>query len=513
MIDYEDIGFPSTYLLWGIAGRNLAAGAICAEIADNAFGAAAGNAQQLWIEFCNDRVIFTDDGEGMVDIWKLFELGGHLHDPNKTAMDIGHFGQGAKDALLSLGWKVTVQTVREGIYHSHAVDWMPIAEAASPYAWPRRYKGVGKPAVKAPKAIRNGGTIITVSNLREGKRAPTIDALRVSLVRIFKPALRQGRKIYIKIGNRTATLDTPDIVRIDDRIEASGEVNGMTFTVIAGALLEHSPTHNRIFYGFGHRVLSEDTKLCGEGIPPLFTCDVQLGPAWKKHLQTNKLGVAAYKDDLQAAVYGLVRAVWDSTKAISDEARVDFINAKLSRTMAKIFKFTKAEAGTHDPGEDAEIGHDGKRKATKPSSQAGSNIEPRAKPDGTMGGAREKRPKASGIRYRMLDSMDENYAITVSCDDGGLECWLNGGIPAISYAYSKPFKVEAIWPVLSSGISEYLVANGDELEAFIPDYETLLEINRDDPSELQKRLFTFLMRRQPIGDEARSFEPKAAEIS
>lgn len=512
MSDFGDIGFPSTYLIWSVAGRNLSAATICAEIADNAFGAAAGDARNLWIELSSDKAVFADDGAGMADIWKMFELGGHLHDEKKTAMDIGHFGQGAKDALLSLGWKITVQTVRDGVYHSHSVDWLPVAEAASPYAWPKRYNGAGKPASKAPKRIRNGGTIITVTNLHKGKRLPTIDALRMALVRLFKPALRDGRKIFIAVGKRTATLDTPDVVRIDDRIEAIGNVEGMTFTVSAGALLEHSPVHNKVFYGFGHRVISEETKLRGETLPPLFTCDVQLGPGWKPHLQTNKLGLAAYKDELQEAVYESVKSVWDSTKALSDEARLDFVNAKLSRTMAKILKFTP-KGDTHTKIDEAEIGADGQRKPDKTSPEPGPNTEPTAKLGGSEGGARPKKPKASGIKFRKLDEMDDNYAINVVADSSGLEARLNGKIEAIAYAYERPFKLAAIWPVISFGIAEYLVANPAELEALIPTYEDVLGVNVDDPSELEKRLFTFLMRHQPIGEEARSFEPKSSDIA
>jgi len=511
MTDMKDIGFPSTYLVWSIASRNLSSAVLCAEIADNAFGAAAGNANNLWIELRQDRAIFTDDGVGMADIWKLFELGGHLHDPSKTTFDIGHFGQGAKDALLSLGWKIRVQTVRDGVYHHHSVDWLPVAEAESPYAWPKRYKGTGLPAHKAPARIRSGGTVITVTGLHKGKRLPTIDALRAALVRLFKPALRSGRKIHITVGERTAALDSAETVRVDDRIEASGEVSGMPFKVIAGALLEHSPVHNKMFYGFGHRVLAEDTKLCGESLPPLFTCEVQLGGAWKPHLQTNKLGIAAYKDDLQSAVLDIVRPLWDATKAISDEARVDFINAKLARATAKIFAFRKAGEG-HNPGPEDALRGKARRSAKSPSPNAGPGKDRTATP-GAEGGAIAKRPKANGIKYRKLDEMDDNYVVDVAVDDAGLEVRLNGNIDAIRLAYSRPFKIFAIWPVIASGIAAYLMANPDEIDALIPRYEDLLGVNMDDPNELSARLFTYLIKMQPSLDDAKSFEPKAKEIA
>src|SRR5690606_7932058 len=174
------------------------------------------------------------------------------------------------------------------------------------------------------------------------------------------------------------------------------------------------------------------------------------------YLQTNKLGLAAYKDELQEAVYESVKSVWDSTKALSDEARLDFVNAKLSRTMAKILKFTP-KGDTHTKIDEAEIGADGQRKPDKTSPKPGPNTEPTAKPGGSEGGARPKKPKASGIKFRKLDEMDDNYAINVVADSSGLEARLNGKIEAIAHAYERPVKVAAIWPVISFGSAAYLV--------------------------------------------------------
>ena len=209
----------------------------------------------------------------------------------------------------------------------------------------------------------------------------------------------------------------------------------------------------------------------------------------------------------------IVKPLWEATKAISDEARVDFINAKLARATADILLFRrKKEGGDAGPGQDEKAGGPGRRKRGPPSSVPGPDAKPTAIP-GTEGNAIKKRPRAKGIKYRKLDEMDDNYVVDVVVDADGIEVRLNGRVEAIRLAYSKPFKIYAIWPVIAKGITAYLLSNPSELDELIPDYESLLGVNTDDATELEARLFTHFIKKQPSAEEERNFEPKARDIA
>lgn len=494
---------PDTHMIDGFVNQGMSWPSICGEMIDNAFGVAAGDAKDAWISIDDKRVVFTDNGNGIFDLNQLFKLGGHQHDVSKTQFDIGRYGLGSKYAALALGWHVRVQTVRDGVYHSYAVDWRK-ARDEGPDAWPLLYEGQGRPAYRAPAPIRSGGTTITITDLHQGRRLPTIESVLVSLARSFKPALRSGRTIHVEVSGRVRDLNTPDTVGVDDRVERKGEVAGMGFTVIAGSLRDNNPSMNRVFYGFGHRIISESNKLCGEAIPPLFYCEVLLDAGWKEHLQTTKLGITKYKDELEETIRDLVGDILELTKLFHEEARLEWINADLARQTAQILRF-RTKGDTHDPAPVEALSGDGKG-GTKPSPTPGAKEATTAR-DGTAGGATPKTKPPRGIKYRKLP-MPLEYAVVVVADINGVEVRLNENIEAIRSAYDTPYKIEALWPVISQGLTAYLVANPPELDALIPDYDTLLGVGIEETAEIQARLFAYLLRHQPRGKE-----PKPAEVA
>src|ERR1019366_9254772 len=131
------------------------------------------------------------------------------------------FGMGGSEALVWLSWTewAEVWSVRDGEYQHFKVDWNQLRDSNEFPKVPTSKQ----PASRAPKAIRNGGTIIRVK-VRDARQPWQRPAVQRQLKAIFAPAAEFGKElIWVKAGGKRESLTAAPL--------APSTANSITFSV------------------------------------------------------------------------------------------------------------------------------------------------------------------------------------------------------------------------------------------------------------------------------------------
>lgn len=275
-----------------------------------------GKASVVAIAIDNSRgIAVVDDGIGIDDINRIFTLGdasayGDLG-------QIGQYGVGATDAMIFLGRKSEVRTIRNGRLHEMHVDWIDVEKTN---VWPTRYKGKGSPA-----EIGEMGTEVTIKGLFTHYFLRTSEALAKDLGLTFAPALLDGTKI--KLHHRLASGEnksieiapyTPDGLK--DVIAIKGEIKtsdgSLRWSGRAGLAINLLERHNGAHIAFQHRVI-EMTRdpFKGTSAPTLYV-EVRLDATtpWKFCLSDHKDGVVRYREELINSIHSEIEALLDKAR-------------------------------------------------------------------------------------------------------------------------------------------------------------------------------------------------------
>lgn len=281
------------------------------ELVDNSFGTSRGNATEVRLAwYIKERILTVlDNGSGIDDLTRLFQLGNTI---GRGVGDIGEYGSGGTMALIWLGRRVHVWTMRRGRVAFTTIDWNKHIQAGLfPEVDPTWYRATDE-NTPAELLTQGHGTYIALELPHKRRISPNtiINELAVT----YGPALRQGRKvIWQSIPEMTVFRDRPE--HVTERIlgeeiaipnaidlQVAFELNGHRLTAYgkAGFVEGLSVSHSSIAIGFGPRLLLR-TKDCYHGDNQTFngvgvTGYLDLADGWQPFLSTTK----AVVDDAQA---------------------------------------------------------------------------------------------------------------------------------------------------------------------------------------------------------------------
>lgn len=470
------------------------------EFFDNSGAVGATN---LSFAFRGDSVAVVDNGPGLKNLNLLVKLGGSYSD-NTT---INVYGIGAKEAALHFGSLMIMESVCQGKYYHYELDWDEVQNKGTPKPHNSR---LALPLSKAPSVIRGGGTRITIKRLSLGRPKIYRDVLLKRLSHRYRPALRKGKSISVAFaadrGQDAATVKLSAQADFIGLWKNEREIMGMAadraFSARYTDLKEYDRNLTGIHIGYGDRFIEHLDKLGGKTLPPLFYAEVMLGTQWRECLSPNKTALVLFRDELEAAVFELLKDWIKELEAFSDEVRIEKLNVLLQKHTADIFVF--------------KAGGDGYRKdkptivtdvvpGPGPVPDPDPHVEDHEAIEDPAGkGSKEKRKRRpSGIHFKRNDKLGNiPFTLDTNLSDQQITVFLNGSIPAIDNAYRVPYKIPALWPLIAAAFSGWVRDNIKFVDNYLPGFLDTLsslgyEIDREKPGDVELYVLTWMMRQHP----------------
>jgi hypothetical protein len=303
-----------------------------AELLDNSFGSARGNADSVKIFYDPKARILSvlDDGQGMDAIGRLFEHGNTI---GHGVGDIGEYGSGGTMAILWLPSKVEIWTLRNGKVMSDSALWQSWFPKPS-------FDMLGVSDDWHHATLSNTpaelfechhGTLIRM-HLLPTRRFHVGNVIR-DLSKMYSTGLRRGRKRI-----HWVTLRENDAIEdhqlVDPFLEPSASAKTISFDLVLEYRGQHLGVGGRVYLddktpasdskiqiGFGFRIIRAvtecfqspdgDEKYAGIGVSGW----LDLGDGWQPYLTTTKDGI----DD--APLFdALMGHVFDKIKPLLKEA-------------------------------------------------------------------------------------------------------------------------------------------------------------------------------------------------
>ena len=328
---------PLPHFLKSIRSRNWSLSGASMEWVDNSLQ--HGMAKNITLVIENGHSIgLVDDGVGIDDINRVFTLGDASAYGDLS--QIGQYGVGATDAMIFLGEKAKVETVRNGRKHKMAVDWTEV-EASG--LWPLRYSDTGTPEKKEV------GTKIIVQKLFSSYHLKTSEALGKDFGLTFAPALRAGTNItvYHRLVNGTQQrIEVQPFTPADltDAIDIEGSIDTLRdplhWTGRAGLSASLVERHNGVHIAFRHRVI-EMTRdpFMGVSAPTLYV-EVQLDEKtpWKYQLSDHKDKVVRHRDALMESINEAIKPLLAKAKDQATNLALLELTAKIQEPINKAIK-------------------------------------------------------------------------------------------------------------------------------------------------------------------------------
>lgn len=302
------------HTLYSFINRGATWADLAKEMVDNAFDAAAGNANEIDIHIGDGFLTFTDSGNGIgKNINRLGTLGasGSFHREG----NIGQYGVGAK-LWLCKAHKLAVETISNGKKYEHLFNARPILKALAAHKtppWLNGYEGNGSPT--SEKSF----TQITLCDLRKGPPIH-LQSLMSELQKTFWIALAHGMKIVVYDSRKGArTPGKHEITALapaqwSDLIEFQSSVNGKPYKARIGILSDSIGAYSGLWFGFLHRnICIEKSSLPNRPIPARIHGQIELSAEWR-HSFSN------YKDQIIDDYELLLEDIEKQAKSIFDLA-------------------------------------------------------------------------------------------------------------------------------------------------------------------------------------------------
>ncbi len=343
---------PGARIYESVASERWTISGALAEFVDNSFG--QGMSTQVAI--LDNRKLRTltiqDNGVGMDQVGALLKLASDRVEA-QSATDISQFGMGGSEALVWLSWTewAEVWSVRNGELQYFKVDWNQVAES-------NKFPPVSRArvsAAKAPKAIRNGGTIIRLK-VRSARQPWQRPAVQRQLGGLFAPAAEFGKELVWKTAGSSRPVSLPSgipvatgehFVNINLRIPNPG---GPELFVTGQVWYDENLKGEKgVSFSYGPRVIIQAgdpvsrhsfarpgaQAYSGRGV----TGFLQLSSGWKQYLTTKKDGIndKGLQDALTAQVYD---AIEETILKLSQQGKITkflsnvTLNGRLSLDMA-----------------------------------------------------------------------------------------------------------------------------------------------------------------------------------
>ena len=256
---------PQPHMLRGLQNQAWTVGGAISELVDNGFGEGRGNAQNIWVTWnATERVLTVlDDGDGMDDVSRLYRLGDTI---GVRPGDIGKYGMGGTLALLWLGRRAQVWTLKDGRVASATVNWdQQITDNEFPEIDRSTYRVTPANTPTELLAVHHG-TLVRLEF--PPKRHMTVPNVQRELALRYGPAMRRGRRLFwltVGRGSWGEQKSLAEVIRIPNptTLMVEFELDGHTLGAVgeAGIVPGLRIADSEVGIGFGTRLLFT-TKDC-----------------------------------------------------------------------------------------------------------------------------------------------------------------------------------------------------------------------------------------------------------
>lgn len=314
---------PHPHYMLSMMRANLPWWKALGELVDNAFD---HSATRVVIASTAKQIEVQDDGTGIKSIVSAIKLGDHQ--PSE-ATALGMYGVGLKDAWLSIGDQIEIVTIHRGVESSVNLsvhDFMPPDWKA--------------PAPTSKEVCTASGTTIRI-HLRPRKHRPAPDVWAM-LAWVFTPALKQGKQILRRDGNKKSPLAPVDLPPLLDRIADSFDVDGKQVSIDIGIVAENQTVHRGPFWiQYGHRIICNSSIGAGGYSTLRIAGVIVLGKGWS--LTKNKDDLADFSDELADAIETRIKPLLEKAQLLSEEIESSALKLELEGTLNNAIAEAKRE--------------------------------------------------------------------------------------------------------------------------------------------------------------------------
>lgn len=504
---------PSTHILMAFMNKGLTFADAVSEMIDNSFADSAGGTEFTAI-ITDNRVTFVDNGKGVSDLNMIFGAG--YSASRSIATDIGEFGIGSKDAQMYFGTKVTAHTVFKDKYYTYNIDWKQVFESEDDFGWPKEFDGMPSPMSKCPPAIRNGGTMIVISDLVKRQRI-NMEVSAKRLAHRYRPGLLTGKKITLvdsRSGKGASYNLTPSLAAqgIRSGTNVNGVAAGRKFKVMYTALKEYDPTLSGVHFGFGYRFMVQTSTIGDHNVslPGRLYAEVMLSPDWKGCFGPNKTKIVKYYAELCAAVLEILKDWIKKLSAHAEQVRIEHVNLALKTDFSNILMLNRNTTGDHQEAGCTEVSEHGKDpKPVKPKPHIKAELaKPGEKDKGHA--APERKSRSGGISFSRDDTLGEFLASRHELNGNRLIIHLNGKIDQIAAAYEM-LKPVGLWPTIAREFANFARARAGtaDIDRVLPGFLDALnamgyEVSVEYPDNLADKVFAYILKQAPLGSKERA---------
>lgn len=322
------IFMPKPHILLALSNQNLPWWKCLAELIDNSFDHGADRVEI--IEDTKKRTVtITDNGKGIESIVSAISLGDSK--PTGTSR-LGRYGIGLKDAWLSTGDKIEIDTVRAGVRSRLSLDISSFGDD-----W------TGPDPISEPTTDKSGTRIVL--HLRKGKNLPDDINVYAKLSWVFSPGLMGGKQIVRVRNKEREPLRAVCLPELLESVRDTFSVDGKHVEIQIGITKPNAKKYGNAFYfAHLHRII-DDSSLGSKGM----SCQnmaglVTLGDGW--HFSKNKDAMTDNQDALEDAIYDRIKHLLNKAENLSRDVESAQIRGELEKMFNDAISETKREART-----------------------------------------------------------------------------------------------------------------------------------------------------------------------
>ncbi len=278
-----------------------------AELVDNSFDASA---TRVVIQTIGRTVVVTDDGKGMKDVRSAVTLGDH-----RSQGGIGMYGVGLKDAWLSAGDKISIQTTNGTQMQSLVVDITQLDD---------QWNGPSPVSIDSTKA---SGTEITLY-LRRKKQKPKREVFD-KLAWVFGPAIEQGKQIvWQSAKNKKRPLAPARLPAMTDVVEDTFDIEGKSVEIKIGLMKEGERIRGGPFWiQHKHRII-ESSSIGSKGQSAFGVAGrIKLGEGWT--FTKNKDSIEDSLDELENEIHNRIWSILKKAEQQSFNVETQQLQAEI----------------------------------------------------------------------------------------------------------------------------------------------------------------------------------------
>lgn len=314
---------PDTHYVLSVRNQGLPWWKALSELVDNGFDA---KADRVEITSKGRIVTVSDNGRGIPDVVKALRLGGHVATYGRG---LGMYGVGLKDAWLSTGDKIEVETVCSGLRSKIAIDIRHDFDA--------QWRG---PDPVITSCDDSSGTKITL-HLRSGRNLPDAEVTK-KLAFIFSPGITKGLQIIWRGAKSAKPLSASPMPLFTESVQDSFEVGGKPVSINIGILKQGERMPDGPFcFAYRHRIIEASSLGAKDKSCLQMGGMVTLGDSWV--FTKNKDAIAECADELEDAIHSRIAHLLTKASQMAMDIESEAIKAELEDMMAYAIDSLKRE--------------------------------------------------------------------------------------------------------------------------------------------------------------------------